>query len=261
MKSILFLFSFFFMLGGAQASQLHLAVASNFIVPAKQLAAQFELQTSHKVILSSASSGKLYAQISHGLPVDILLSADQKIPRKLMDTQLAVQNSRFTYAQGRLVLWSGDAGLVKNSHGALAKGQFSRFAIANPDLAPYGLAAKQTLEHLGLYQSLIPKLVKGENINQCFQYVVSGNAQLGLISLSQYQQLKGKGSAYIIPAQWHQAILQDAVLLKRAEHNAAALGFMQFLKSDAAKLIIKASGYQISHKAPPVLKEDYIDVK
>ncbi len=228
----------------AHAGQAHVAVASNFAVPMKQLATQFEQATGHTLTLSSGATGKFYAQIKHGAPFDILLAADDETPARLLREGDAIQ--RQTYAIGRLVLWSANPALVDGSDTVLRQNRFQRLAIANPKLAPYGLAASETLARLKLSDSVQSKFVIGENIAQTYQFVASGNAELGFVALSQVM-LDGKltgGSAWQVPATLHAPIRQDAALLKRGERNAAARALFDYLNTPAAISVIRSYGYE-----------------
>jgi len=228
-----------------QAAEVHVAVAANFAAPMQRIALTFEQETGHKSILSFGSTGSLYAQIRHGAPFEILLSADSQTPAKLESEGLGLTGSRFTYAVGRLVLWSKQPGFVDEKGQVLRVGKFDRLAIANPKLAPYGAAAIQTLTQLGLLTSMESKLVQGENIAQAFQFVATENAQLGLIALSQVM-VEGKiaqGSAWIVPSKLHSPIAQDAILLIKGRDNPAALALMRYLRSDRAKAIMFSYGY------------------
>lgn len=229
----------------AHADSVQVAVAANFAAPMQKIAAEFEADTGHKAELSFGSTGKLYAQISNGAPFQILLAADDQTPARLEREGKAVPQSRFTYAIGALVLWSADASTVDAKADVLTSGRFKHIAIANPKLAPYGLAAVQTMEKMGVAQSLTPRFVQGENIGQTYQFVVSGNAELGFVALSQVM-LDGKiskGSAWQVPGEMHEPIRQDAVLLENGKGSAAALALMQYLKSDKARAVIKSYGY------------------
>lgn len=230
----------------AHAGRVQVAVAANFTAPMQKLAAQFEADTGHTAELSFGSTGKLYAQISNGAPFQILLAADDKTPARLEREGMVVSESRFTYAIGALVLWSANPGTVDAQGHALTAGSFRHLAIANPKLAPYGLAAIQTMEKLGVAQSLEPRFVQGENIGQTYQFVASGNAELGFVALSQVM-VDGKiakGSAWQVPAELHDAIRQDAVMLGSGKDNPAAAALMQYLKSDKARTVIRAYGYR-----------------
>lgn len=233
----------------AQAESVPVAVAANFAAPMETIAAQFEKDTGHVARLSIGSTGKLYAQISQGAPFEILLSADDKTPLKLEQEQRAVPGSRFTYALGKLVLWSRDADRV-DAEGAVLRRPFERLAIADARLAPYGLAAEQTLQALGLLETLRPRFVTGENIAQTFQFVSTGNAPLGFVALSQVQsdgQIR-EGSGWIVPETLYAPIRQDAVLLRRGANNPAARALMDYLKGEVARRIIQSFGYGL---APP----------
>lgn len=221
-----------------------LAVAANFSVPARAIATQFEQVTGHKILVSQGSSGKLYAQIRNGAPFDVFLSADQKHPQLLLEQGLAVVDSRFTYAHGALALWSAKNDMMLDEH-VLARQEFKKIALANPDLAPYGLAALQALESMKLDKALQKKMVYGENISQTYQFVASGNAELGFVALSQVftnEDAHG-GSYWRIPSLLHEAIAQDAVLLLQGSNNEAAQAFMNYLSSAEAVEIITRYGY------------------
>ena len=221
------------------------AVASNFADAARQLAAAYGRQSGHRIEVSAASTGKLYAQIRSGAPFDVLLSADAETPRMLVDEGLADGDTLHDYAIGRLVLWSRDPSRVKDGEALLRRGAIERLAIANPDLAPYGAAARESLEYLRRWEELQPKLVLGENVGQAAQFVVSGAAPLGLLPRSLVQEARRthRGSGWEVPTSWHAPIVQSAVLLKRGERNPAARGFLKYLQSPAAKQRIRAFGY------------------
>ena len=227
------------------AETVHVAVAANFVEPLKNISAQFEKTTGNKVMVTSGATGKLYAQIKNGAPYDILLAADAKTPAKLESEDAIVPGSRFTYAIGKLALWSAQPGYVDNKGEILKKQPFNHIAIASPKLAPYGLAAQQTLEKMGLWQTMQAKIVQGENIGQTYQFVASGNAELGFVALSQiYKNGKVKsGSAWIIDARDYQPIKQDAVLLTHGKNNAAAVALMKYLKSGESYKVLKSYGY------------------
>lgn len=230
--------------GSTLAAETKVAVAANFTEPAKQIAARFAARTSHKATLSFGSSGQFYTQIANGAPYEVLLSADAERPIKAEADGLAVAGSRFTYATGRLVLWSRTPGLVDGQGAVLAKGRFDKLAIADPKAAPYGLAAIETLTRLKLYEALKPRIVTGASITQALQYVQTGAAELGFVALSQVINEKG-GSRWIVPAANHSPIDQQAVLLKTGADNAAAKAFLAFLKGPEAKAIIKRYGYEV----------------
>jgi molybdate transport system substrate-binding protein len=232
----------------AHADDVSVAVAANFLGPIKRLQAPFEQETGHRLLISGGSTGELYTQIKHGAPFDVFLAADQARPQALEAAGMAATGSRFTYAIGRLVLWSADDRL-NNADGptVLAAGDFNRLAIANPKTAPYGEAAIQALQELGLDEALRPKLVQGQSLAQTYQFVASGGAELGFVALSQIRTGADgeapKGSAWLVPQDLHEPIRQDAVLLARAEGKAASVAFLDFLKSAEARAIIEASGY------------------
>lgn len=229
----------------AHADEVSAAVAANFTAPMQKIAAQFEKDTGHKAVLSFGATGKFYAQISNGAPFGILLAADDTTPEKIAKEGKGVDASRFTYAIGQLVLWSKQAGYVDDKGAVLQRNDWQHIAIANPKLAPYGLAAMETLGKLGLTAQVQPKTVLGENIGQTYQFAASGNAQLGFVALSQVME-DGKireGSAWIVPASMHEPIRQDAIVLNSAKDNAAAKALMDYLKGDKARAIIKSYGY------------------
>jgi molybdate transport system substrate-binding protein len=207
----------------------------------------FEQATGHKLVLSLGSTGNIYAQIKHGAPFDVFLAADTDTPQRLEKEGLGVAGSRFTYATGRLVLWSPQAGFVDMQGDVLRRAPFQRLAMANPKLAPYGAAAGQVMAKLGLEEVLKPKLVQGENIAQAYQFVVTENAQLGFVALSQVfmQGQIHQGSAWVVPAHLHAPLQQDAVVLVRGQGKAAVRDLVAFLKSDKAKAIIQSYGYDL----------------
>lgn len=229
----------------AFAGQARLAVAANFAEAARQLAADYGRQSGHRIEVSAASTGKLYAQIRNGAPFDVLLSADATTPRKLVAEGLADGATLHDYATGRLLLWSRDPALVKDGEALLRRGRIDRLAIANPELAPYGAAARETLRHVKRWDALQPRVVMGENIGQATQFVVSGAAPLGLLPRSLVLEARRTtpGSGWEVPASWHPPIVQSAVLLKHGKGNVAARGFLQFLRSAPARARIRALGY------------------
>ena len=228
------------------ADEVQVAVASNFIAPMKMIAADFEKETGHQVVLSFGSTGKFYSQIVNGAPFHVFLAADEQTPLKLDATGAAVKGTRFTYATGKLVLWSAIPGVVDAQGHVLGKGDFEKIAIAAPKVAPYGEAAMQTLTQLGLMSRLKSKLVTGESIGQAYSFVATGNARLGFVAMSQvYENGKLKsGSAWIVPARLHEPLHQDAVLLSKGKHNKAAAALLAFLKTDKAKTVIRYFGYE-----------------
>jgi molybdate transport system substrate-binding protein len=235
----------FSVLQAAQADTVSVAVAANFTAPMQKIAAAFEADTGHKAELSFGATGKFYAQITNGAPFQILLSADDTTPAKLEKDSKAVAQTRFTYAIGTLVLWSAQPGYVDAQGQVLQTGDFKHLALANPKLAPYGLAATQAMDKLGLTTKLQPRWVQGENIAQTYQFVASGNAQLGFVALSQVM-VDGKiaqGSAWQVPAQLHDPIRQDAALLLPGKDSAAAAALLKYLRGDKARAIIQAYGY------------------
>lgn len=231
----------------AQAGEVQVAVAANFTAPMQRIAAQFEQDTGNKAVLSFGATGKFYAQIRNGAPFEVFLAADEETPAKLEHEGLGVSGTRFTYAVGKLALWSAKGNYVDARGDVLRAGRFAHLAIANPKTAPYGAAAVETLTKLDLYERLKPKLVEGENISQAQQFVSSGNAELGFVALSQVWK-DGKlssGSAWIVPSNLYSSIRQDAVLLKKGDANPAARALETYLKSDKAKAIIRAYGYGV----------------
>ena len=228
------------------SSTARIAVASNFAVPMKALIKDFQSQHSGRIIASYASSGKLYAQIQHGAPFDGFFSADQDKVNRLASKNMAITGSQFTYAEGTLVLWSNDPKQPMVNQEILSGNTFNKLALANPKLAPYGLAAKQTLEHLNLITSTRTKWVMGENISQAFQFTLSGNAQLGFIALSQLLNSDRKSKNYWkVPKHFHKPIYQDAVLLQSGSENTIVKSFMTYMKSNRAINIIEEFGYSI----------------
>ena len=230
----------------ADAEEAMVAVAANFSGAMNALVSAFEDQSAHSIQTVFGSSGRFYAQIKNGAPFHVFLSADQEKPQALIDEQLASANSRFTYAIGSLVLWSADSDLVDADGAVLREGNFVRLAIANPTLAPYGAAALEVLENLNLQAIVQGKIIRGANIAQAHQYVSTGNTEIGMVALSQVV-VDGKiarGSGWIVPANLHTPIRQDAVLLSQAENNVAAREFLQFLRSTQGKQIIESFGYQ-----------------
>jgi molybdate transport system substrate-binding protein len=238
---------FCFFAYSVQADTVRVALASNFAGPMREIARLFEQESGHRLEMVVSSSGKIYAQISHGAPFDVFLSADQAKPAALIADGLALADSRFTYALGRLVLWSRNPQLF-NSADIIQSGDFRILAIANPLLAPYGEAAVEVLEALGRYASLGPKIVRGENIAQTFQFVGTGSADLGFVALSQLQDSGwlGRGSQWLVPSTMHRPIRQDAVLLKSAAEKPAAVALFQFLQSKPIQKLILESGYLLT---------------
>ena len=229
------------------AAEATVAVASNFPAPANQLGEEFEAQSDHDVRLVFGSSGRFFAQISNGAPFDLFFSADQEKPQELIESGLAIDDSLFTYALGVLVLWSRYEQLIQTSPAVLSSNQFNRLAIANARHAPYGVAAEEVLSNLNLLADLQSKLVRGENIAQTFQFVFTGNAELGFVAKSQVYQDNNliSGSAWQVTEDLHSPIRQDAVLLQRASTNDAALEFLSFVRSNRGRSIIESYGYVV----------------
>ncbi|MGO4475086.1 molybdate ABC transporter substrate-binding protein [Massilia sp. 2TAF26] len=232
---------------GAHAGEVQVAVASNFTAPMQKIADAFAQDTGHKAVLAFGATGKFYAQITNGAPFEVLLAADDETPARLEAEKQAVPGTRFTYATGKLVLWSAKEGYVDSQGKVLQDGHFAHLSIANPKAAPYGAAAVETLTRLKLHQHLQPKIVQGENIAQAHQFVSTGNAELGFVALSQVSR-DGRftsGSGWIVPESMHSPIRQDAVILLKGAANPAARALSDYLKSDKAKGIIRAYGYEI----------------
>jgi molybdate transport system substrate-binding protein len=234
----------------ANADTIKVAVAANFAPTLNELVAEFEKSSGHKVDVSSASSGKIYAQIINGAPYHAFFSADQTTPEKLESAGKAVPGSRLTYAIGALALWSAKPDFIDAQLRILKNGQFNKIALANPKLAPYGSAAVEVLEKLDLLTATQAKWVQGENIAQAYQFVFTGNADLGFIALSQIMQ-KGEitgGSYWLVPADLHTPILQDAQILLPGKNSVVTQQLVEFIKSDLAKAIIQSHGYQTVDK-------------
>ena len=227
--------------GTAGAAETNIAVAANFTAPAKEIAKAFEAKTGHKAVLSFGATGQFYAQIKQDAPFTVFLAADDTTPAKAVDEGLAVAESRFTYAVGRLVLWSKDPKKVGGEE-TLRTGIFEKVAIANPATAPYGAAAVQTMKKMGVYDSLQAKLVQGNSIAQAYQFVETGNAEVGFVALSQVI-VRNEGSCWPVPDLLHEPIRQDAVLLKKGAGDEAAKAFLAFLKGPEAGAVIARYGY------------------
>ena len=229
----------------ARADEVSVAVAANFAGPLAKIGEGFTSATGHTLKVSAGSTGKFYSQINAGAPFEILIAADDETPKRLIAEGLAVKGSNFTYAIGKLVLWSAQPGYVDDQGAALAAGRFTHLAIANPKLAPYGQAAMEVLKARGLADAIAPKLVTAESIAQAYQFVATGNAELGFVALSQVAP-PGKpaaGSYWLVPASLYGEIRQNAVLLKTGEKNPAAAALLAYLKSAPAKAVIQAYGY------------------
>jgi molybdate transport system substrate-binding protein len=231
----------------SSAQDARFAVASNFVNTAQVLVLKFSEQTPYKVSMSAASTGKFYAQIRQAAPFDVFLSADRQTPERLVNEGFAVKGTLFDYARGRLVFVSQAPGSSTSVEQLLRQAQFKKLAIANPELAPYGLAAKQTLEALGLLPKVQARLVMGENIGQAAHFVFSGNADAGLLprafAIETPEQKKLYQNSWLVPESLHQPIIQTAVLLTRGQHNQAARAFMQYLQQPEAQGIIASHGY------------------
>jgi molybdate transport system substrate-binding protein len=231
----------------AHAAEVQVAVAANFTAPMQKIAAEFEKDTGHKALLTFGATGKFYAQIKNGAPFEVFLAADDQTPIKLESEGGAVPGSRFTYAIGKLVLWSAQPAYVDNQGAVLKKSQFQHLAIASPKTAPYGAAAVEALTKLGLIDVLQPKLVTGENIAQTYQFIVTGNAELGFVALSQVTE-NGKligGSLWRVPPELYEPIRQDAVILTNGKDEPAAKALVEYLKGEKANAIIRSYGYDL----------------
>jgi molybdate transport system substrate-binding protein len=242
------LFALMILVGAqARADDVQVAVAANFTAPLQAIAAAFEQDTGHHVIASPGATGQLYAQVNNGAPYEVFLSADEGTAAKLESDGTALKGSRFTYAIGTLALWSPQAGLVDAEGKVLEQGHFQYLAIANPNTAPYGLAATQVLEQLKLTAALGSKLVQGQSITQAFQFVQTGNAQLGFVALSQVYKdgQVTSGSAWVVPQHLYTPIRQDAVLLAKGEQHVAAKAFVDYLRAPKAERIITSYGYAL----------------
>lgn len=251
MKPAFSKFALFVALAGAslmaRAEDVSVAVAANFTAPMQKIAVEFEKATGHKAQLVFGSTGKFYAQIKAGAPFQLLLAADDETPARLVKEGDGVAASQFTYAIGKLVLWSPKPGFVDDKGEVLKAGKFEHLSLANPKLAPYGVAATETLKALGLTEALQSKIVLAESIGQAQQFVVSGNAELGFIAYSQIHK-DGKlidGSYWLVPARHYSQIRQNAVVLARGKGNAAVDALAGFLKSKSATDIIKSYGYDL----------------
>lgn len=229
----------------AGADDVLVAVAANFAAPMQSISQSFERETGHRVILSPGSTGGLYAQISNGAPYELFLAADSETPRRLEADGRTLPGSRFVYAVGKLALWSSRKDFVDSKGAVLKVGTFEHLAIADPKVAPYGTAAMQVIANLGLRSVLEPKLVTGGNISQTFQFVSSGNAELGFVALSQVQR-EGQvpeGSLWLVPPGLYEPIQQEVVALKGAEGHVAAIAVLNYLRGAKAQAIVRSFGY------------------
>ena len=244
-KSFVWTFLFVAYATNLRAEEALVAVAANFSAPMQQIAASFQKDTGHQLKMSFGATGGIYAQIKNGGPFDVFLSADQITPQKLEAEGLGVAATRFNYATGQLVLWSKQDGLVDDKGQVLSGKNIQRIALANPKLAPYGVAAWETMTALGLLEELKPKMVQGDNIAQTYQFVSTQNAQVGFVALSQVfanGQLTS-GSAWIVPPHLYKPIRQDVILLKNGKDNSAAKALLMYLKGEKAKAVMKSYGY------------------
>lgn len=231
----------------ASAATAQVAVAANFAEPIKAIAVVLEKSTGHTISITLGSTGKLYAQIKNGAPFDVLLAADATTPHKLEQESLAQPGSRFTYARGKLVLWSAQAGRVDAEGQVLTAANLGKVAYANPKVAPYGAAAVQAIDKLGLTSALTPKLVQGESIGQAFMFAATGNADVGFVAMAQVLEggrLKS-GSMWVVPQTLYSPIEQDAVVMQKSAGNEAAQALMKLLKSPAIKDLIRSYGYDL----------------
>jgi molybdate transport system substrate-binding protein len=231
----------------AQAAEVKVAVSANFAQPMKDIAAEFEKDTGHKLAITQGATGKFYAQITNGAPFEVFLSADDETPAKMIKEGKAVSGTQFTYAIGRLVLWSPDEKLVDQGGAVLKTDRFKYISIANAKVAPYGRAAVQTMQKLGVLSAIEPRVVQGESITQTHQFVTTGNAQLGFVAMSQVwenNRIKS-GSGWIVPEDMHEQLRQDVVLLNPGKDSSAATALVNYLKSDKSKKIIERYGYKL----------------
>jgi molybdate transport system substrate-binding protein len=245
MRSIVITFGLLSLLfaGPAEAAKTNVAVAANFTEPARAIAARFREKTGHEAVLIFGASGAFFTQITHDAPFDVFLSADDERPRLAVEQGFAVPDSRFTYAIGKLVLWSRVLD-VTDGKAALSAGKFSKLAIANPKSAPYGAAAVETMKALSMFDALRSKLVQGNSISQAFQFVDTRNAELGFVALAQLHGV-AVGTQWLVPENLHTPIRQDAVLLKRGANDEASKAFLTFLKGPEARAIIESFGYAV----------------
>lgn len=230
----------------AFAERALVAVAANFVPPFREIALEFEKSTGHRLQVAGGSSGNFYSQIKNGAPFDVFFSADMERPKLLEDEGLGIKDTRFTYAIGRLVLWSPNESLIKGEETLRSK-QYKRLAMASPKTAPYGMAAMQAMQKLEIWDSVQTQVVMGESLGQTMGFIESGNAQLGFVALSQVldPKIKGKGGRWDVPNNLHEPIKQDVIMLTRAKDNLAAKALMEFIGSPQAKKIIERYGYEL----------------
>ncbi|MGB4074097.1 molybdate ABC transporter substrate-binding protein [Pseudomonas sp.] len=246
-KALLSLFAGLVFSASSLAAEVQVGVAANFTAPIQAIAGEFEKDTGHTLVAAYGATGQLYAQIQNGAPFEVFFSADESTPAKLEKEGLGVAGSRFTYATGSLVLWSATPGYLDGSDAVLKANQYKHLAIADPKTAPYGLAATQVLDKLALTEAVQGKLVTGQSIAKTLHFISTGNAELGFVALSQVYKdgQLSSGSAWIVPAELHTPIKQDALILKKGEHNPAAAALTEYLKGAKAAAIIKSYGYQL----------------
>jgi len=244
----LFAIALLFGISSARAAEVQVAVAANFTGPMEKIVPEFKKATGHKVVIAYGTVGKFYAQIKNGALFEVLVSADDETPIRLEKDALALPGTRFTYAIGKLMLWSATPGLVDDRGEVLKRGSFKRLAIANPKTAVYGSAAVDVMKNLGVLETLEPRFVLGESITQAYQFAATGNAELGFVALSQiYKDGKySTGSYWAVPTELYPQIRQDAVILAKGKGNPAAEALMAYLKSDAARKVILAHGYELA---------------
>lgn len=247
-KGLLALFGWLLVMCSVQAETVLVAVASNFTKPMTEIAEKFKQTTGHEANLSFGSSGKFVAQIENNAPFDVFLSADENNPKRLESSGQGVAESRFTYAMGKLLLWSAEPGLIDGQGQILNKGRFKHLALADPKVAPYGFAAEETMKNVGVLEKLRPLFVLGENISQTQQFISTGSVELGFVALSQVINDSGSignGSGWIVPSHLYKPIRQDVILLKKGQGNPAAIALLSFIKSPEALQIIKHYGYEL----------------
>ncbi len=247
MKKITTLFALLCATLSVQADEVQVAVAANFTGPMQVISALFERDTGHKASLAFGATGKFYAQISNGAPFEILLSADDETPAKLVKEGYGVAGTPFTYAIGKLVLWSADPKLVDAKGAILKKGGFKHLSLANPKAAPYGAAGMQVMTKLGVADAIKPLIVQGENISQTHQFISTGAAELGFVAYSQVIKNGqiGSGSGWVVPSNLYDPIRQDAVILAKGKDKPAAIALMSYLKGEKAQAVIKSFGYEL----------------
>lgn len=228
------------------AAEVRIAVAANFTDVTRRIIPLFRKTTGNTVLASYGSTGKLFAQIENGAPYELLLAADTERPLRAEKEGLTVPGKRFIYAKGRLVMWSATRKLFSNGESYLRQDSFHHLAMANPKTAPYGLAARQVLQHLGLWSRIQDKLVRGESVSQTFQFVASENAEAGFVAYAQVKAWRGQpGTVWLVPVAYYSPIEQSVVLLKKGAGNPAALAFFEFLRSEAVREIIESFGYEV----------------